>query len=71
MRMLWNFRRAAVLIFCLNLFAGCATDPASERTAAADALSKQARKLRANSSGEQGTGLDDRSRAIEKDLGYR
>ena len=71
MRSPWDFCRAIVVIFALHVLAGCTTDPAAERTTAVDPLSKQARKLRSNSTEEQGTGLDDRSRAIERDLGYR
>ena len=58
------------LIVCLGLLAGCATDPAPKKTVDDDPLSKQARQLRANSTDEPGTGLSDKSRDIEKDLGY-
>ena len=42
-----------------------------KKTADDDPLAKQARQMRANSGDEQGTGLSDKSREIEKDLGYR
>ncbi len=71
MRSLWNRCRAAVLMVCLTLSAGCATDPAPKKTADDDPLAKQARRLRANSSDEQGTGLSPQGREVEKDLGYR
>ncbi|MGO9112675.1 MAG: hypothetical protein ACLP9L_25870 [Thermoguttaceae bacterium] len=71
MRMLWDRCRAAVMIVSISVLAGCATDPAPKTTAAGDSLSKQARQLRANSTEETGTGLSDKSREIEKDLGYR
>ncbi len=71
MRSLWNRCRAALLIVCFSLLAGCATDPAPKKTTEVDPLAKQARQLRANSSDEPGTGLCDKSRAIENDLGYR
>ena len=71
MRLLWNVCRATLLIVGFSLLAGCATDAAPKKTAAVDPLTKQARQLRANSTGESGTGLSDKSREIEKDLGYR
>ena len=71
MRLPLNLCRAAVLTVCVTLLARCASDPVPKKTTADDSLSKQARQLRANSTNETGTGLDDRSRDIEKDLGYR
>ena len=71
MRSLWNHCRVAAWIVCLSLLAGCATDPAPKKTVEQDPLAKQARQLRANSGDESGTGLCDKSRAIENDLGYR
>jgi uncharacterized lipoprotein YajG len=71
MRLSWNFCRAAIVIVALILSAGCATDPTPKKTTAEDSLSQQARKMRANSTDEAGTGLSDKSREIEKDLGYR
>jgi len=71
MRLLRNRCCAVILILFLGLLAGCATDPAPKKTVNDDPLAKQARQLRGNSSDVQGTGLDDRSRAIEKDLGCR
>jgi hypothetical protein len=70
MRSLWNRCRAVVLIVCLGLLAGCATDPAPKKSVNDDPLAKQARRLRGNSSDESGTGLSDKSRAIENDLGF-
>jgi hypothetical protein len=71
MRSLWNCCRAAALMVALGLLAGCATDTAPKKTVDEDPLSKQVRQLRANSDDEHGTGLSDKSRAIENDLGYR
>jgi hypothetical protein len=70
MRSFWNCCRTAVQVVCLTLLAGCATDPAPKKVND-DSLSKQARQLRANSTDETGTGLSDKSRDIEKDLGFR
>jgi hypothetical protein len=70
MRSLENLCRAALLIVCLSLSACCTADPAPKKTVD-DPLSKQARQMRATSSDEAGTGLSDRSREIEKDLGLR
>jgi len=80
MRLLWSGCRTMVPIVCLSLLAGCATDPTPKKTTTADsapkttagddALSKQARQMRANSSDESGTGLSDKSRDIERDLGF-
>ncbi len=70
MGLLSDVCRAAVLIFFFSLFTGCASDPAP-KSSGDDYLSKQARQLRANSSDETGTGLSDKSREIEKDLGLR
>ncbi len=80
MRLLWNGCRGAILLLVLSLLTGCVTDPAPKKTtagdppsknSAADSLTRQARQMRANSSDEQGTGLSDKSRDIEKDLGYQ
>jgi uncharacterized lipoprotein len=71
MRLPWNLCRAVVLAVCLTLLAGCASDPAPKKTTADDSLSKQARQMRTNPTDETGTGLSDKSRDIEKDLGYR
>ena len=82
MRSLWNHCRGAASIVCLGLLAGCCTtdptpkktavtDPAPKRADDDDPLAKQARQLRANSSEDRGTGLCDKSREIENDLGYR
>ncbi len=68
---LWNRGGGILLIVGLGLLPGCATDPAPKKAVDDDPLAKQARQMRANSTDEQGTGLDPRSRAIEKDLGYR
>ncbi len=80
LRSFWTVCRTAVLMVCLSLLAGCATDSAPKKTTTADpttkkttdddTLSKQARQMRANSSDEPGTGLSDKSRAIERDLGF-
>jgi outer membrane biogenesis lipoprotein LolB len=69
MRSLWNLCRGALLIVGFGLSAGCATDPVPKKKVDDDSLSKQARQMRANSNEFQGTGLDPRARAIEKDLG--
>jgi hypothetical protein len=70
MRSLWNHSRAVILIACLGLFIGCATDPTPKKVADDDPLAKQARRMRANSVDGPGTGLSEKSRAIESDLGY-
>jgi uncharacterized lipoprotein len=69
---LWKHCRAVACIVCLGILAGCATD-SGPKTADGDPLAKQARQLRANSTSSdlQGTGLGDRSREVEKDLGLR
>ena len=80
MRSPWNRCLAAVLVAAFGLVAGCATDPAPRKTAATDppkkttpddSLSQQARQFRSTSGGDSGTGLSDKSREIEKDLGFQ
>ena len=71
MRLPWKLCRVAALSVCLTVLGGCAADPAPKKMTADDSLSKQARQMRANSTDETGTGLSDKSRDIEKDLGYR
>jgi hypothetical protein len=80
-RSLWKCCCSAFLIVCLSLFPGCIVDPASKKKAdpapsakssgGVDPLAQQARAMRANSTNESGTGLSDKSRAIENDLGLR
>ena len=81
MHSLWNRLPPIVLAAFLGVAAGCAADPAPKKTAATDPpakkataedpLSQQARQMRASTSGESGTGLSDKSREIERDLGYQ
>jgi hypothetical protein len=79
MRSLWNFCRGAILFAALSLLTGCVTDPTPKKIAddpppknsATDSLTRQARQMRANSTDEEGTGLSDKSRDIERDLGFR
>jgi hypothetical protein len=79
LRILWSSCGALVLTLCLGLSTGCATDSAPKKKADADpppkadgdadSLGKQARMMRANSTDDRGTGLSDKSRSIENDLG--
>ena len=71
MRVLWNRCCGAVPIVCFSLLAGCATDPTPKSKVNDDALSRQAREARGSFGDEHGTGLCDKSRAIENDLGLR
>lgn len=80
MRSPWNLCPTAVFLIGLGLLSGCITDPAPKKSivadpppknSSADSLSRQARQMRANSSDDHGTGLSDKSRDIESDLGYR
>ncbi len=77
----WTRCLTAVLAALLVLATGCATDPAPRKSSTADdsskpkavdeSLARQARQLRANSSPEEGTGLSDKSRDVERDLGFQ
>jgi len=81
LRSLWNNTFAALLVICISVSLGCASDSAAKKKAdddspakkalAEDPLAKQARLLRANSTDETGTGLSEKSRSIENDLGLR
>jgi hypothetical protein len=72
---------AVFLGFGFGFLPGCVVDPAAGKKAdndappkkaiADDTLARQARLLRANSSNETGTGLSDKSRSIENDLGLQ
>jgi hypothetical protein len=79
LRSLWLGCIALFLTVCVGLSAGCTTDAAPKKKTAADPpaktagdddpLSKQARAMRANSTDDRGTGLSEKSRSVESDLG--
>jgi len=70
MRSFYNHSLAGVVIVSVGFLAGCVADPAPKKLSNDDGLARQARKLRANSKDGPGTGLSDKSRDIENDLGF-
>jgi hypothetical protein len=67
----WGRCRTALLIASLGLSTGCATDAVPKKTVDDDALDKQARQFREDSTDLRGTGLSQKSQEIERHLGYQ